>query len=611
MLETAEILHVPRQRPKIVQVASPDDKIYPSLEQAKASGWAKSKRRRSSATPGASIVRPVRSYHAVIESVAPEASKPPPADEDVSLPEEQKQTANMLTVEEVEDQLFKGKQRAHDSPKDNGPAVIAKLMAKLVIPNHRPKSAHGVLVPSSSFNRQQGTFPEINAQERPSVPDYVARPAPEVPTVFYPVPRASQNGTVSFSAPLVSFEFPQQRVALPRQISSTPQQPRPSFSQALVSSRFSPSSSSRQQQVDDQEPFQDKDGQSQFFFRLQKRPLGHNFSTSNPPLTLYQRRVISRRERAQGTGNQEAMPRTNDLLGRQSSLPVAPGTPTYRDVQMTPAQVETGQRIAAIWRDADAQGAYSRSVYSHPPPPPPPAAPADPAAPSAAPSAPASGHVTPDPSTTAYVPIFFRPSSAANDENADADSASTMGPISFNEVNNLMSLLTEHIVAQVRSSREAVVDALVARIDALGREVAHLKAAQQQLLAQQGALLNLAQRRRSEANSFVAGSSADPSVAPFAAPSGPVARRRPAHHRGGAAAVYAPPPPPPKDASSSSAAPRVRFHEPTGSVSVSAPGGGAFVVAGPRGGPLDPVGFGSGAVPGNHWYHQAHPPAGR
>ena len=636
---TADILHVPRQRPNIVQVASPDHNLYPTLEQAKETGWKKTKRRRSSATPGAAVVRPaIRSHHGVIDSVVPETreaeqvreqkvdipaqvkndhqlivdldlSEPIPGDDEEISHVAAQPTAQMLTVGEIEDRLFKGKQRAADSDSEDGSAVIAKLMSKLIIPPARPRSAHSVLVPSSSYSREEGTFPETSSQQRSSVDAYVAPRAPEVPTFFRPISWTSQKRTVPFSAPLESVELPrQQRIATSRDISSMQQEHL--FPSSRVLSSFS-------QQLENPDASRAQEDQSsQFFFRYQRRPLGHNSCRSSPPLTLYQRRAVSRRERSlndQGIGNQTAMPptTTHPFPPRQSGLPAVPGTPTYRDVQMTPAQAETGQRIAAIWR-ANAQGAYSPSVYSRP-------ANNDENSASAAAPAPPPGSSNPNSHAPTNVPISFRPSSDNNSRpgNPDTiDSTSTLGPISFNEVNNLMSLLTEHIVTQVTSSRDSVVASLASRIEALGQEVAHLKATQQHLLAQQGALLNMAHRRHhAPANSVSVPAVPGPVPPRIPARSGSTFSGHPAHRQytpggaGGAPATYVPPAPLPKDASP----PRVRFHMP--SCSFSGPRG---VGRGPSGsgsvsrpGPLEPVGFGAGAVPENHWYHRAHPPAGR
>lgn len=180
-----------------------------------------------------------------------------------------------------------------------------------------------------------------------------------------------------------------------------------------------------------------------------------------------------------------------------------------------------------------------------------------------------------------------------------------------------MSMLTEHIIAQVNASRDATIDTLVARIDALGLEVANLRATQQQLLAQQGLLLGQAQGRHAV---YSAG---PPAAIPSRAGSAYV--RRPAHHQqagfpgmhgGGAATAYVrPAPPPPRDASSvrgspSRGTPSSSFSSSAAAATTNSHRRAPSVVL-PRVGPLAPAGAGSVVVPEGHWYHRAHPAGGK
>lgn len=474
------MLRVPRQRPRIVKPPSPDHESYPTLEEAKAVETTKGRRRRSSATSAAVVVRPsIRPQIGILDTVVPEAShediegnksekvfqvenenvtaeesvggsmREPESyqliidmdlstmideqgDEESVLSVETKEGVPMLTVQEVEQDLFKDKEREQKHDTADGPDVIERLLSKLQGNRPRPKSAHSVLIPSLSYTREQGTFPEMSSKLRADAPVYVAPPAPEVPTYFRPIPKSSQLETmVPFSAPLARTHT---HFSLSRHVedirNATPQQP------SLPSSRTLSASSQQQPPPYSQVPEAPAPTEP-YHFRYQKRPLGHIPSFSQPAshVPLYQRRQFSRHNRPyhghHPSGFEGAIMASNNTPTRQGGLAArhqpslvhqgrhvpsmhgvigqlapVPGTPSYGgDVHMAPGQVEHRDRLAAIWRDAP--GAYSPSQYSRS------AAGGGATTTTTNPagdrnSAPGSGSFTPNPAAPAYVPIVFR-----------------------------------------------------------------------------------------------------------------------------------------------------------------------------------------------------------
>ncbi|KAL1961171.1 hypothetical protein VTO42DRAFT_3116 [Malbranchea cinnamomea] len=567
----ANLFSVPRRRPEIINLPSPDHASYPLLEEARTLVSASKKMRRhcSSATARAAVVR----SDPVVPDIVLEASRGSPTEHVTPNDNQPEQTAKgihdtvvvgespqtkpsqsgeeshghgqpkkkipMITVQDVERELMKDKQPQHNSPghevsdSGDGSDMTAKLMAKLARDISRPQSASSILV-ASSRHQPFALRPEPTSFTTPHSPaEHLLQPPPETVTYFRPKPKTSCLGHVPVSAQLVSHAT-----------TTTSSEDQNIASNTPVLSAFSSSSSSlvppppqEQSQLQQVTPIENSSlplYSRPLLFRYQAQisnnsiALSNNSASNQPRLPLYQRRRMSRRNRNQLV---PAQTNSNDIVQgivmgsnlsptRQGSLATRqhpeivnpahiipsmhghignlaiPGAPSYGDFQLSATQAEEQQqqqRIAAIWRDQPA-APYSPSVYSRS------------IGGTTFAMRRASENASQPRSPTGFVPIGFAPErpqadnaaenrvprAEANGDDTINTSTTTTAPLAFSDINNLMSLLTDHIVQQTNQARDAVLASVLRHLDALSMELHHLQVQQQNLtriLEQQGNVL--------------------------------------------------------------------------------------------------------------------------